>query len=222
MPSSFVLPASIASKSWEQRAQSQSTFTLRSQNDEQLLARCQADDRAALEELLGRYKAQILGLAFRLTGNYDDASDVAAQAQMRICRGITSCRCAKTLPKWVGRIVSNVHYDMLRTNKRRRAASLDEMVEAGTDAAILEDHRPQACPQANVEQAERRSILANGIEALPDHFQSVLKLYYHEERTYDEIAIVVGVPVGTVKSRLNRAKLALQIILNPQRDALLA
>ena len=190
--------------------------------NETLLNRCHVGDRAALEELLKRFQRPIFHLAYRLAGNHDDASDVAAQAFLRICQVIGTCRCAITLPAWINRIVANVFYDMCRRAKRRPAVSLDALVEETGGSFLAADETREISPTEYVEQNERKQILDHAIAELPETQRKMVRMYYQEDHSYDEIASMMGVPIGTVKSRLNRARLALQKQLMPERSTLLS
>src|SRR2546421_10041203 len=177
---------------------------------EELLSRCNAGDADALRALLSRYERSIYHLAYRLSGNYDDANDIAAQAYLRICQVIGSCRCAVTLPAWINRIVANVFYDNCRKAQRNPAISLDALAEKTNGAFMAAANSRESSPEAYVEGKERTGILNRAIAALPSYQRQMVNLFYREDRTYGEIADIMGVPIGTVKSRLNRARMALQ------------
>lgn len=188
-------------------------------NDE-LIRKCQAGERAALEELLRRYRHSIFKQAYRLTNRRDAADDVVAETYLRICRGIGTFKDAMSLPAWINRIVRNIWLDMLRRTQRRSEASLDVLEEMSVERCLypFEVHGGIAL-QKRVEENERRSILDQAIAALPDYQRIMVALFYGEERTYEEISEMMGIPIGTVKSRLNRARYVLRERLTPQRTA---
>jgi RNA polymerase sigma-70 factor (ECF subfamily) len=187
-------------------------------DDKQLIECCKRGDKAAFNELVLRYEKQVFNLAFRLTGNYDDANDVASDTFVRIFNSIGKFRGDSAFSTWLYRIVTNVYLD----NRKRRLAhphtSLEEYLEMeeGSLARQIED--PSPGPQIDVEQQERYSILQEAIDQLPDFQRIIVVLYHIQELPYEEISEILHMPLGTVKSRLNRARRALKEILAPQRE----
>jgi len=204
------------------RIEAPSLDQLDSLSDEQLIERCRRNDRAAFDVLIKRYERPIYHLAYRLAGNYDDAHDIAAETFLRIYRAIGTFQCAITLPAWINRIVANVFYDTRRHAHRHPAVSLDALVEKTGDTLLAAESATAPSPEARAEENERKAILSSAINALPDYQRTMVTLFHSEGRTYEEIADIMNVPVGTVKSRLNRARLALRERLAPQMSALMS
>lgn len=195
---------------------------LESLSDEKLIDKCRQGDRAAFDVLIKRYERPIYHLAYRLSGNYDDAHDIAAETFLRIYRAIGTFQCAITLPAWINRIVANVFYDTRRHAHRHPSVSLDALVEKTGDSLMNADTKQTASPEGQAEENETRRILGEAIESLPDYQRTMVTLFHSEGRTYEEIADIMAIPVGTVKSRLNRARLALRERLAPQMSALVS
>jgi len=191
-------------------------------SDEKLIDKCRTGDRKAFDVLIKRYERPIYHLAYRLSGNYDDAHDIAAETFLRIYRAIGTFQCAITLPAWINRIVANVFYDTRRHAYRHPAVSLDALVEKTGDSLLANEKATAKSPHAEAEENERRSILARAVQSLPDYQRMMVTLFHSEGRTYEEIAEIMKIPVGTVKSRLNRARLALRERLAPQMSALVS
>lgn len=191
-------------------------------SDEKLLDKCRSGCREAFDVLIKRYERPIYHLAYRLSGNYDDAHDIAAETFLRIYRAIGSFQCAITLPAWINRIVANVFYDTRRHAYRHPAVSLDALVEKTGDSLLANDKTTARSPHAEAEDNERKTILNSAIQSLPDYQRMMVTLFHSEGRTYEEIAEIMKIPVGTVKSRLNRARLALRERLAPQMSALMS
>jgi RNA polymerase sigma factor, sigma-70 family len=189
--------------------------------DEKLIEKCRVGNREAFDVLIKRYERPIYHLAYRLSGNYDDAHDIAAETFLRIYRAIGTFQCAITLPAWINRIVANVFYDTRRHAYRHPAVSLDALVEKTGDSLLANEKNTARSPQAEAEDNERKTILAKAIQSLPDYQRMMVTLFHSEGRTYEEIADIMKIPVGTVKSRLNRARLALRERLAPQMSALM-
>lgn len=189
--------------------------------DEQLVHHCGCGSPGAFDALIGRYERSIFHLAWRLTGNHDDAQDVAAMAKMRIFRSISNFRCAITLPAWINRIVANVFYDMKRWRQRQDFTSLDSLIEGGRANALAAEENTWSSPAKYAEEMERSRILSEAISSLPDYQRRMVRLFHSDGRSYEEIADLMRIPVGTVKSRLSRARLALRSILAPQMSLLM-
>lgn len=188
---------------------------------EDILTRCRRGEKGAVEALLKRFERPIYALAYRLSGNYDDANDVAATAALRICQTIHTCKSAITLPAWVNRVVSNVFYDMYRRSQKCPAVSLDTLTERANVSALHTNDSKQKSPLAYVNEKEQKQILESAIAVLPSFQRQIVTMFYQDELTYEEIADVMHIPVGTVKSRLSRARLALLKNLKGQQSAFL-
>ena len=186
-----------------------------------LVKKCQIGERAALEELIRRYMPTIYYQAYSLTHNHDTADDVAAETCLRICRSIGTCKSARLLPAWISSILRNTWYDMHRLAQRRPVISLDGLTKSNMDEFLLVEANRGASPQKRAEENERKRILDQAIAWLPNFQRPLVTLFYREERTYGEIAEILSLPIGTVKSRLNRARLALRERLAPQMSYLL-
>ncbi|MGC8668805.1 MAG: sigma-70 family RNA polymerase sigma factor [Chthonomonadales bacterium] len=189
--------------------------------DEELVRAAAEGDREAFDILMRRYERTVYHMAYRLTGNSDDAHDVASEAFLRIYRSLDRFRSAATLPAWVNRIVMNVYLDMRRKQQRRPAASLDALAEhtGGAYPAATEDEA--SSPERHAEHSDRARLLNSAIASLPPSQRVMIGLYHGEGYSYEEIARVMRIPVGTVKSRLNRARLALRAKLAGNMAALL-
>ena len=188
--------------------------------DERLIELYRAGDKKAFDALIHRYERQIYNLAYRMSKNYDDAQEIASEAFVRICLNLPSVEHAITLPAWINRIVVNVYINMHRHARRHPATSLEGLQEKAGDAVFLMDKSENGSLQKHAEATERAEILKKAIEALPPSHRPLVTLFHTEGRTYEEIARTLRIPTGTVKSRLNRARLALRTMLAPQMAAL--
>lgn len=190
-----------------------------SSEDRQLIERSLRGDHDAFDELVRRYERQAYNLAYRLTGNYDDASDVVVEAFVRAFQGLHTFRGDANFGTWLHRIVVNTFLDLRKRARGRQHLSLEEQLELdGGDTLTrqIEDTAPG--PQELVEQEERERILQRAIDQLSPERRILIVLYHFENLSYEEIAQILSLPVGTVKSRLNRARLALREILEPIRE----
>jgi RNA polymerase sigma-70 factor, ECF subfamily len=186
----------------EQKAQDRS-------DEQALVQRCKNGDVGATDELFRRYEKRVFNCALRIAGNYNDASDVAQEAFIRAFNSIGTFRGDANFTTWIYRIVTNVYLDERKKSKSHRQISLDEYIdlEENTVARQIEDGNPT--PDQVVENKERSRMLQVAISSLPDYQRIILTLYSFQHRSYEEISEILRLPIGTVKSRLNRARLAL-------------
>ncbi len=176
---------------------------LETHQDELLVVRCQLGDRAAFDELIERWHARLWRYARRITGSDQAADDVAQDVWLRVLRGIGRLRDGSKLRPWLFGIARRVLMDRLR---ERYAAPSDSPI----DVADLAAPEPTALAPGDIEVMERE------IERLPVIDREVVVLFYLDELSLAEIAGIAGVPVGTVKSRLHRARRMLRQQLSSQ------
>ena len=169
--------------------------------DESALVRAaQQGDQAAFTEIVRRYQRAIYRVAYGLTRRAEDADDLAQEAFVRAYRAIGTFRVGEPLYPWLSRITVNLGYSLFRHRKRRPEAELDPLLEAGHEWAGDDD------PVADLEGREQAAMLrASFAELSPEH-QAILVLRIVENQSYDEIAHSLNVPIGTVMSRLSRAR----------------
>ena len=173
------------------------------------------------EQLLALYADLVYNLAVRLTGDREEARDLSQDAFIRIIKGAGSFRGEASLKTWVCQVVINCHRNRLRwwrRLKRVRTVSLDAPV-AGTQedttvtlAALVED--PRATPDRQAEGRQARERLEAELIKLPVEQRTAILLREVEGMSYTEIAGALGVKVGTVKSRLARARDTLRLALS--------
>jgi len=177
-----------------------------------LIERCQRGDVGAFDALVARYSSWVYHLAYRMTGDPDDAEDVAQEAFVRVFKAIRRYRRGAAFSTWLYRVVMNACLDELK-RRQRRPVPLSAVVEP--DAPPPEQADPSADPLAIAQQRERQAAIRRAIASLPAHHRAVLVLCDLQGMSYEEAAQVIGARVGTVKSRLNRARLALKDRLEP-------
>ena len=189
--------------------------------NDRLLERCRQGDKEAVTTLISRFENFINGLAYQLSGNYEDAGDVASETYIRLSSKLGTCRDAAALPSWVRRVVFNASCDLRRKSSRNPALSLEGVIEASGDICLAEVENNVVSPQEHVENKERSRLLDIAISSLPAKQQSIIRLFYLQELSHDEISSHLGLKVGTVKSRLNRARESLLYRLSDKRAFLM-
>ena len=184
-------------------------------NDEQmreqrLVAAARGGDEGAFEALVRLYEKRVFALAVRMCGSREDAAEASQEAFLAAWQGLAFFRGESSFSTWLYRLTSNACVDLLRREGRHRAAagpSLDDE-EAGLDVPDQ-----TLSPQDEAERRELRESIDRGLEALTPEHRQVLVLREMHQLSYDEIANVLSLDVGTVKSRISRARKQLRNFL---------
>lgn len=186
--------------------------------ERRLVDRARRGDLDAFEELMRRYERQVYNLAYRMAGNYDDANDIASEAFVRVFNAIGRFRGESAFSTWLYRIVTNAFLDERKRRRSRPTVSLEDEyeVEGSPVYRQVEDTAPG--PSHRAEENEARRLLHRAIQQLPDFQREIVTMYHILDMSYEEISDITGTPIGTVKSRLNRARLALRDMLAGESD----
>ena len=178
--------------------------------EQELVARAKGGDTDAFAQLVEENQNRIYSLALRMVGNPEDAADLAQEAFLSAWRGLERFHGEAAFSTWLYRLTSNACIDFLRREKRKRAAggvlSLDDTEEGAT--LDLPDY--DADPHQHLERSEVRQAIADGLAGLSPEHRRVLALREISGLSYAEIADLLGLEEGTVKSRISRARLALR------------
>lgn len=178
-------------------------------NEKELIARLQARDEAAFEELIRQYEKKVYSLCARMCGNAEDAEEAAQDAFLALWRGIDRFRQESSLSTWIYRLASNACIDLMRRKKKGAGSvSLDDE-ELFVDAV---DPAPQ--PHEEAERRETQRLLQEGLLSLPAEYRSILLLREIEGLSYSEISTALDLELGTVKSRISRGRTLLRNFLS--------
>jgi RNA polymerase sigma-70 factor (ECF subfamily) len=166
-------------------------------------------DREAFDELVGRVRVLAFRVAQSLVGSRDDALDLSQEALLKTYRARDTYRDGEPFLPWFQRIVRNTCFSHMRRNGKLKTASLsprhgDATVDDDSDWEIA-DARSEA-PSAGLESTERSAVFWRAFKQLGAHDREVLALRHFRELSYQEIADIVGIPIGTVMSRLFHAR----------------
>ncbi len=185
--------------------------------DAVLIERFKEGDEFAFDLLVRRYEQKVYQLAYRLTNNPDDAADITAEAFLRMYNSLKRFRGEAQLSTWLYRVVSNVFFDFRKREARHQHLPLEVPDE---DEELVELPVPDESVDilGHALQAEQSRVLMEAIQKLPEYQRVMVILFHIEERPYEEIAQIMNLPLGTVKSRLNRARNALRQLLEPYRE----
>jgi len=181
--------------------------------DQKLVERCLEGDDAAWERIVTMYAKRIYNLSYRYTGRREDAEDLTQEIMIRVYQNLNTFRSdAGSFQNWILRVGRNLIIDHYRQTRRYQpAAGSEEM-----DGMHLEDDKLPN-PQQMVEMDEAARFLWNGLNSLSPELKEALVLRDLEGLAYREIADMLGIPEGTVKSRINRGRVELARILSKRR-----
>lgn len=165
-------------------------------------------DTSAFEELLLRYQGQIYNLCLRMTGNPDDAADLTQEAFLKAWKNLESFQFDSAFSTWLYRLASNCCLDFLRSQKRRRTVSLT--VENEEDEQVMDIPDTQPTPEEQAVKQEEKEQLHLAMQMLDEEQRQILTLRVVNDLSYTEIADILQLKEGTVKSRLSRARESLR------------
>ena len=182
-------------------------------SEEQLIRRAQQCENGAFEELLLLHQKKVYNLCLRMSANPDDALDLSQEAFLRAWRSLGQYQFEASFSTWLFRLTSNICIDFLRRKKRRQETSLTESYDDSDEGAELSVPDAQPGPEQQAMTNETKIELARAMEQLSPEHREILQLRVIEDLQYEQIADILGVRVGTVKSRLARARLSFRKIL---------
>ena len=180
--------------------------------EQELVSQARAGDTAAFEQLMLDNQDRVYTLCLRMTGDREDALDLAQETFLNAWRGLSSFQGNSSFSTWVYRLASNACIDFLRKRKRRQQGeaplSLDD-----DETPLPQPADPRGTPEDELERRELRRAVERGLQALPEHHRQVLIMRELSGLSYQEIGAVLNLDLGTVKSRIARARMALKNIL---------
>ena len=162
-------------------------------------------DANAFETLVLEYEKNVYNIALRMTGNSEDAADMTQEAFIKAYNSLQSFRGDSKVSVWLYRIVSNVCLDFLRSKNRRPTVSLSVEDDDGEDAQLDVADESQS-PELLLDRKLTRDSVRRGLDSLPPDYRQILLLREIQGLSYDEIAQALSLEVGTVKSRIFRAR----------------
>ncbi|MGC9454337.1 MAG: RNA polymerase sigma factor [Phycisphaerae bacterium] len=175
-------------------------------SDAELLQRHLAGDEAAFTALVERYRRELFNFLARFTGDRALAEDVFQEAFLQLHISAGSFDPSRRLKPWLFTIAANKARDAMRSRSRRQAAPLDAPIDGDKDdtyASLMPTDIPS--PEESVANLETRQAVRTIVEDMPENLRVVLLLNYFHDFAYKEIAEMLSVPLGTVKSRLHAA-----------------
>lgn len=172
----------------------------------QLIKKSLNNDLAAFEELVSLYQSRVYSLGYKLSGNHDDAQDLAQEVFIRAFGALKDFRNEADFGTWLHRITVNLWLNMRRKQVKQVIVSVDEPVRIGEDEVYRELAAAEGNPEQMLENKEFSGLVRLALGELPREYRAVLVLREIEGYSYEEVAAILKCSLGTVKSRLNRAR----------------
>ncbi len=187
--------------------------------DAQLIKRIQAGQTEAYGELVHKYQDRVFNACWRICGHLEDARDVTQEAFLKAFEGLSDFRRESGFYTWIFRIAVNLALTHRRDTARRHVVSLDQAsgVASGQARTLARRaaHHPNEDPADSAGAAELHGCVARAVQELEDEYRAVIVLRDIEGLDYRTVAEILGIPPGTVKSRLHRARMTLCEAIRP-------
>jgi RNA polymerase sigma-70 factor (ECF subfamily) len=176
-------------------------------SDEELIARFQQGDNYAFDQLVKRYKDPLLNFVFRFLGEREEAEDIVQETFLRLFKNKHYYQEVARFSTWIYTIAGNLAKTELRRRKRRRLFSINQPAVGEKEIELADDSdTPEEVTNTQITDA----IIQKSIDRLTVKFKQVIILRDVQGFSYEEIAEIAKIPLGTVKSRVNRARIKLQ------------
>ena len=190
-----------------------------SEEDRQLVADALGGDQRAYERLVGKYQIALVRHVGKMVRDSQEVDDLVQEAFVKAFNSLASYSPAYAFSTWLYRIATNHTIDYIR-KKKLSTVSIDKPLQTGDGEMRMELPDSTYRPDRAIVTSQRNQILHDAIEQLPPKYHQVIVMRHQEERSYDEIAEVLDLPLGTVKAHIFRARALLNKYLHDRRDEL--
>lgn len=187
-------------------------------SDIEIVQYCQIGNKDAFQELVKRYQKSVFALLYQLAPEWRDLNDLSQEVFIRVFRGVHNLRNPKIFKSWLNQIILNLFYDELRKRPRRlKTISIDQSMEdENSESEFIREVKDTGLkPDEIISNNETREAIKKAMAQLPEQFRTAIVLRELQGLQYEEIAEMLGCALGTVKSRIWRARERLQEILEP-------
>jgi RNA polymerase sigma-70 factor (ECF subfamily) len=183
-----------------------------SPSDAELIERCLRKDNSAWDAIVARFRRKVFHIAYKFTGKHDDAEDLTQEILLKVFRSLDKFNREADFSTWLSSVARNYCIDHYRASKREREVLVDDLVAFDLAPAASGN------PHRALEDRDRRSFLRRGLDLLPGKLREAVVLRDLQGLSYQEMAERLGLPEGTVKSRINRGREELsRLLLRAQR-----
>jgi len=181
---------------------------------DQLIERCLQGDQAAWEQIVRQHWRKVFNVAYKFVGKHDEAEDLAQEIFLKLFKSLDTFDRRANFQTWLISVSRNLCIDHYRSVRKER-----ETIDRDVDAGELSPASSDTGPYAALEHSDRRQLLRHALDGLAPTLRSAVMLRDIHELSYQEIAERLGLPEGTVKSRINRGRLELARQIRKIQDA---
>ena len=175
------------------------------EDDQILIKKALAGNESAYKLLLNKHKDAIFRLIVKIVHNQEEAQDLVQETFMKAFGSLSSYKCQYRFTTWLYKIAANNCIDFLR-KRRLISVSLDQPLETKDGEVTIEIADWTYNPEADLASRQKSLSIDAAIETLPQKYREVIIFRHKQEKSYEEIAQILGIPVGTVKARIFRAR----------------
>ncbi len=175
-------------------------------SDHTLIEQTKKGDEAAFAEIVSRYRNPLTNYLFRMLNDYEEAVDLAQETFVRVYFAIERYHTDYAFSTYIYRIATNLAISEIRRRKRRRLMSLTGFFQYEGEESDFHPPDKKPLPDADMLEDEQKTVIAKAIATLPDKYRAPIVLRDIEGRTYEEIAVIMQLGLGTTKSRISRAR----------------
>jgi RNA polymerase sigma-70 factor (ECF subfamily) len=187
------------------------TVSVKRESDHQLIEATKQGDEAAFAEIVNRYRNPLTNYLFRMLNDYEEAVDLAQETFVRVYFAIERYHTEYAFSTYIYRIATNLAISEIRKKKRRKLLSLTSFFQSEDgDAQEFHPIDEKSLPDEDLIETERNKTIEKAIATLPDKYRAPIVLREIQELSYEEIAQILGLGLGTTKSRISRARALLR------------
>lgn len=187
--------------------------------ENEIIQKCKKGSREAFNVLFSRYQSQVINIAYSMLSDREDAYDAAQEVFVKVYKSIGSFNEQSSFATWLYRITANTCSDFLRKRQRSgNVVSISGYTEENKEFDIEDEN---ASVETGLELSERQAAVRQAISELKEEHRLIITMCDLQDMSYDQIAEVLKIPPGTVKSRINRARGALRKILEKKKELFL-
>ena len=183
-------------------------------SDEQLMARFQQGDENAYIELVNRYRDRLINFVYNYIGDFEISEDLVQDTLVKLYQKKHYYKEINKFSTWLYTIAKNLAFTEFRKKKQRKTTLISQISKDGSSYDIPAE---QPATDQEIQSEITNEIIRKAIDGLPEKFKEVINMRDIDQLSYEEISIIIEVPIGTVKSRINRARLQLQVELKDLR-----
>jgi len=186
--------------------------------EKELIGKAKQGDVEAFEKLIEGCQKKVFNIAFRMLGNFDDASELSQEVFLKAYKSIKNFKGDSLFNTWIYKVTTNACLDEIRKRKNKKVVSLDEDIEIGGNEMKRQIKDDSPGPELTAEDNELKRAVKDSINMLSEEYRTVIVLRDIQGFSYEEISGIIKCPEGTVKSRINRARQALKKILQQKKE----